>query len=182
MAAAVAASSAFPPVLSPLQLEPEKYGCTFAPAPPYPAKIVLTDGGVYDNLALETAWKECGAILVRAAGGRVHLAASNTTCANVSPGPSNCDGRARAGRSSVGASRPSGISCAASSAHTSKATAATCGAGSVGWTERATTAATRGEGSVGRAGRAAAASSRASIGRSRRFNGAVRQRPQVARV
>jgi NTE family protein len=71
LAAAVAASSAFPPVLSPLQLEPEKYGCTFAPAPPYPAKIVLTDGGVYDNLALETAWKECGAILVSDAGGRV---------------------------------------------------------------------------------------------------------------
>lgn len=69
LAVAVAASSAFPPVLSPLELEPEKYGCAFEPAPPYPAKIVLTDGGVYDNLALETAWKECGAVLVSDAGG-----------------------------------------------------------------------------------------------------------------
>jgi NTE family protein len=69
LAVAVAASSAFPPLLSPLELEPEKYGCTFTPAPPYPARIVLTDGGVYDNLALETAWKECSAILVSDAGG-----------------------------------------------------------------------------------------------------------------
>ncbi len=69
LAVAVAASSAFPPVLSPMELDPQMYGCAFAPAPPYPAKIVLTDGGVYDNLGLETAWKECRTILVSDAGG-----------------------------------------------------------------------------------------------------------------
>ena len=68
LAVAVTASSAFPPVLSPMELDPSKYGCVFEPAPPYPAKIVLTDGGVYDNLGLETAWKECRAILVSDAG------------------------------------------------------------------------------------------------------------------
>jgi NTE family protein len=69
LAVAVTASSAFPPVLSPLELDPGRYGCTFQPGPPYPAKIVLTDGGVYDNLGLETAWKECSTILVSDAGG-----------------------------------------------------------------------------------------------------------------
>jgi NTE family protein len=69
LAVAVAASSAFPPVLSPVVLEPEKYGCVFEPAPPYPARILLADGGVYDNLGIETAWKECGTILVSDAGG-----------------------------------------------------------------------------------------------------------------
>ena len=73
LAVAVTASSAFPPVLSPMELDPAQYGCTFEPAPPYPAKIVLTDGGVYDNLGLETAWKECGAILVSDAGGRAEV-------------------------------------------------------------------------------------------------------------
>jgi NTE family protein len=38
--------------------------------PPYPPKIDLTDGGVYDNLGLETAWKECGTILISDGGGR----------------------------------------------------------------------------------------------------------------
>jgi NTE family protein len=70
LAVAVAASSAFPPVLSPAELDPENYGCTFKPVPPYPPKIVLTDGGVYDNLGLETAWKECGTILISDGGGR----------------------------------------------------------------------------------------------------------------
>ena len=71
LAVAVTASSAFPPVLSPIELNPQLYGCRFNPAPPYPDKILLTDGGVYDNLGIETAWKECGTILVSDAGGRV---------------------------------------------------------------------------------------------------------------
>jgi NTE family protein len=65
LAVAVAASSAFPPLLSPLVLQPAKYGCASA----CPKKIFLTDGGVYDNLALESAWKECRVILVSDAGG-----------------------------------------------------------------------------------------------------------------
>ena len=69
LAVAVTASSAFPPVLSPFELDPAKYGGEFHPAPPYPSKIVLTDGGVYDNFGLETAWKECGTILVSDGGG-----------------------------------------------------------------------------------------------------------------
>lgn len=41
--------------------------------PPFTTDIVLTDGGVYDNLALETAWKRYDTILVSDAGG--HLSA-----------------------------------------------------------------------------------------------------------
>jgi len=69
LAVAVAASSAFPPVLSPLELDPAKYGCALQAGAPWPAKIVLTDGGVYDNLGLETAWKECHTVLVSDAAG-----------------------------------------------------------------------------------------------------------------
>ena len=76
LAVAVAASSAFPPVLSPLQLEidPDR----FDPAsngplhePPYTTEVVLTDGGVYDNLGLETAWKRYTTILVSDGGGHM---------------------------------------------------------------------------------------------------------------
>ena len=73
LAAAVAASSAFPPVLSParLRLDP----ADFAPSEgeplhrdAYMRTVYLTDGGVYDNLGLETAWKRCDTILVSDAG------------------------------------------------------------------------------------------------------------------
>jgi len=74
LAVAVAASSAFPPVLSPLemQLDPS----SFTPGSgaglqvePYTSEVVLTDGGVYDNLGLETAWKRYSTIWVSDAGG-----------------------------------------------------------------------------------------------------------------
>jgi NTE family protein len=75
LADAVAASSAFPPVLSPLCLDLSK--CTFAPGsgkdlqtPPYTTKAVLTDGGVYDNMGIETAWKRYKRILISDAGGK----------------------------------------------------------------------------------------------------------------
>lgn len=73
VAQAVAASSAFPPFLSPafLDLDP----ASFTPGtlgacgvPPYTKRAVLTDGGVYDNLGLETAWKRYDTILVSDAG------------------------------------------------------------------------------------------------------------------
>lgn len=73
IARAVGASSAFPPVLSPafLDLDPASFTqSTLGPlgTPPYTQRAVLTDGGVYDNLGLETAWKRYDTILVSDAG------------------------------------------------------------------------------------------------------------------
>lgn len=75
LALAVAASSAFPPVLSPLVMELDPK--SFTPGSgkdlqrePYTSRVVLSDGGVYDNLGLETAWKRCDTILVSDAGGK----------------------------------------------------------------------------------------------------------------
>ncbi len=76
LARAVAASSAFPPVLSPLVLR--LYPFMFTPKSgldlqrqPFTSRVVLTDGGVYDNLGLETAWKRYQTILVSDAGAKV---------------------------------------------------------------------------------------------------------------
>ena len=76
LAEAVAASSAFPPVLSPKVMElprgavvpfdggkPPKFGTE-----PYTTRVVLTDGGVYDNMGLETVWKRYRTVLVSDAG------------------------------------------------------------------------------------------------------------------
>jgi NTE family protein len=76
LAIAVAASSAFPPILSPmrLKLDPTKFS-TEGRGPnykePFDANAVLSDGGVYDNLGLETAWKSCKEILVSDGGGQM---------------------------------------------------------------------------------------------------------------
>jgi len=76
LAVAVAASSAFPPILSPVQLSIDP--ANFDPAergplhePPYTSDVVLADGGVYDNLGLETAWKRYTTILVSDGGGKM---------------------------------------------------------------------------------------------------------------
>lgn len=76
IALAVAASSAFPPFLSPAQLDLDP--SDFDPNTPatlkddaYRSNIILTDGGVYDNLGLETAWKSYDTILVSDGGGAV---------------------------------------------------------------------------------------------------------------
>ena len=76
LAVAVAASSAFPPVLSPAELELDD--SDFTPnsgadlqKEPYTTDVVLSDGGVYDNLGLETAWKRYKTILVSDAGGQM---------------------------------------------------------------------------------------------------------------
>lgn len=77
LAVAVAASSAFPPVLSPLEMEVDSASFTEEnPAPvlqhePFTSDVVLTDGGVYDNLGLETAWKRYETILVSDGGGNL---------------------------------------------------------------------------------------------------------------
>ena len=74
LAVAVGASSAFPPFLSPvvLKLDPSDFDPTTKgdlQFEPYTSEVVLTDGGVYDNLGLETAWKGYETILVSDGGG-----------------------------------------------------------------------------------------------------------------
>lgn len=76
LATAVAASSAFPPFLSPVELELNASDYTPGTGQdlqrePYTTDVVLTDGGVYDNLGLETAWKRYKTILVSDAGGKL---------------------------------------------------------------------------------------------------------------
>ncbi|MGI8427036.1 MAG: patatin-like phospholipase family protein [Actinomycetota bacterium] len=78
LAVAVAASSAFPPVLSPLRMEFPRSAWTASGEThedlhrePFLTEVVLTDGGVYDNLGLETAWKRYDTILVSNGGGKM---------------------------------------------------------------------------------------------------------------
>lgn len=61
LAQAVAASSAFPPFLSPAFLDlPTADGVT---------RLTLTDGGVYDNMGIEPVLKNCATVLVSDGGG-----------------------------------------------------------------------------------------------------------------
>lgn len=74
LADAVAASSAFPPVLAPARprFEESQYRPESGEdlqTPPFTTRPVLADGGVYDNLGLETAWKSCKTVLVSDGGG-----------------------------------------------------------------------------------------------------------------
>jgi NTE family protein len=76
LAEAVAASAAFPPVLSPFVLELEDQPWETVDGneltgPEYRDRVVLADGGVYDNLGLETVWKRCLTVLVSDGGGRL---------------------------------------------------------------------------------------------------------------
>jgi len=73
LAHAVAASSAFPPVLSPFTLDvsPQQFDrSTLGPLfkEPYNDTVVLSDGGVYDNMGIETAWKRYKTVLVSDGG------------------------------------------------------------------------------------------------------------------
>jgi NTE family protein len=74
LAVAVAASSAFPPVLSPvrLTLKNSDYvpnnGTYDLHRPPFTTDVFLVDGGVYDNLGLEPVWKDYETILVSDGG------------------------------------------------------------------------------------------------------------------
>jgi NTE family protein len=72
LADAVTASSAFPPVLSPFVLDVED--SDFSHVEPgvdrrFLSEVSLSDGGVYDNLGLETVWKRYRTVLVSDAGG-----------------------------------------------------------------------------------------------------------------
>jgi NTE family protein len=76
LAQAVAASSAFPPVLSPLEMRLAEGDYTPNSGldlqfKPFTTRVFLTDGGVYDNLGLETAWKKYITILVSDGGGHL---------------------------------------------------------------------------------------------------------------
>ncbi len=74
LADVVAASSAFPPVLSPFVLETIASDFdTVEPdvEPEFLNDIALTDGGVYDNLGLETVYKRYRTLLVSNGGGPV---------------------------------------------------------------------------------------------------------------
>ncbi len=74
LATAVGASSAFPPVLSPVVLETrptdwkETDGADLYSDPSYREKLILADGGVYDNMGLEAIWDRCKTVLVSDAG------------------------------------------------------------------------------------------------------------------
>jgi NTE family protein len=74
LADAVAASSAFPPILAPARMR--FADGQYVPGsgedlqtPPFTTRPTLADGGVYDNLGLETAWKSCKTVLVSDGGG-----------------------------------------------------------------------------------------------------------------
>jgi NTE family protein len=72
---AVAASSAFPPFLSPVVLKLDE--AVFTPGSgelqraPFTTRPCLTDGGVYDNLGLETIWDRYETILISDGGGHM---------------------------------------------------------------------------------------------------------------
>lgn len=75
LATAVAASSAFPPVLSPLTLKLDP--ASFEPGSgddlqrkPFTSWVLLSDGGVYDNMGLETVWKSHRTVLISDAGAK----------------------------------------------------------------------------------------------------------------
>jgi len=76
LAVAVAASSAFPPVLSPATLKLKHSDFIPDPKcplqkPPFTTEVILSDGGVYDNLGLETAWKRYRTVLASDGGGKM---------------------------------------------------------------------------------------------------------------
>jgi NTE family protein len=76
LADAVAASSAFPPFLSPFALVLKNSDYTpnsglDLQREPFTTDIVLTDGGVYDNLGLETVWKNFRTVMVSDGGGKL---------------------------------------------------------------------------------------------------------------
>ncbi len=73
LAQAVAASSAFPPFLSPVVVEaPGRFeavpGSLLNGNPKFTGTLYLTDGGVYDNMGLETVWERYSTVLVSDAG------------------------------------------------------------------------------------------------------------------
>ena len=76
LALAVAASSAFPPILSPVEMRLDPNTFTSGSGDdlnrkPFTSKVMLSDGGAYDNLGLETVWKRYKTVLVSDGGGKM---------------------------------------------------------------------------------------------------------------
>jgi len=74
IASVVGASSAFPPFLSPARFRYDESQYTPGSGsglqkPPYTTRPALSDGGVYDNLGLETVFKNFQTVIVSNAGG-----------------------------------------------------------------------------------------------------------------
>ena len=83
VATAVTCSSAFPPVLSPFVIDiadpdifTQTIGADLWDQVDYRRRLQLADGGVYDNLALETVWGRYDTVLVSDAGKPFELDAS----------------------------------------------------------------------------------------------------------
>jgi len=75
IASVVGASSAFPPFLSPARFRYDESQYTPGSgdglqAPPYTTRPALSDGGVYDNLGLETVFNNFQTLIVSNAGGK----------------------------------------------------------------------------------------------------------------
>lgn len=76
LAKAVACSSAFPPVFGPIAIKtnpahwikPEGWDPAYFGYPELKRKILVTDGGIYDNLGLEAIWDTYETVLVSDAG------------------------------------------------------------------------------------------------------------------
>jgi len=83
LADAVAASSCFPPVFAPMRMRLEPGELTGGEARMGPdrqriiAGLRLSDGGVYDNLALEPVWKKVRTVLVSDGGSTFSFEADN---------------------------------------------------------------------------------------------------------
>ena len=75
LAKVVTASSAFPPVLSPVLLELKGFKFEDGTGQPgyeqFRSQAMLTDGGVYDNMGLETVWKRYKTVLVSDGGAKM---------------------------------------------------------------------------------------------------------------
>lgn len=76
LADAVAASSAFPPFLSPFELDLSDNKWETDPGNMYTgagyrSEILLSDGGVYDNLGIESVWKKYKTVLISDASGHL---------------------------------------------------------------------------------------------------------------
>lgn len=74
LATAVACSSAFPPVFAPvtLDVDPDKFehtlGADLWDRKEFRTRLLLADGGVYDNMGLETVWGRYSTVLVSDGG------------------------------------------------------------------------------------------------------------------
>ncbi|MFN0298807.1 MAG: patatin-like phospholipase family protein [Burkholderiales bacterium] len=81
----VAASSAFPPFLSPVELtlDPVAWqrfeGANLFERKEFKQRLELTDGGVYDNMGLEAIWDRCHTVLLSDAGAPLDMQSSPAT-------------------------------------------------------------------------------------------------------